>query len=591
MDYPVVFHMVSDSKAFGYIDNHAEVDRIEALVTPFGPRLVRLYWLLVQPSFPLLCPARFMRDYAGASSYRAIHAPLLGAIYLQALTWWTYDSELSLWPLPDVGKLRRLTLDAIQMAFHRPRLASIQAMLVYLHCRPEAPLTADHTFARGLTSQMLAVAEAMGLHTDSSDWTIPTWERAERKRLAWALYMQDKWTALAYGRPSHIVDDNWDVQDLVSADFEEDEGVELGSVEEMLRRGRSDEEREKRHANGPGAARTNTSGASTSPAEGDVSVPSAPGPSGRIFFSLLLSLTKILSRVLSAFFTIRTSRDQDTARLLETATPFLTELAAWRTQLATALPVTPQRPRHLCPVGSIHFCYYGVVINLFRRLVRSTALAPLCSDPAVLSSIRQQAIQAAHEATHFVTSLRLDQLEAFWYFPSPYMFALVGSFHTLLLVTALSRTERDYWRETLSGFLWSLRIMSKASDPMRYAVNRLEGGVLRGLEHALVVNVDHPPSSLTTRGPNGSAGLVVDRHDLRGNGPQDTIVSRRQQELPSGATLPTAVDLEQLLLQLDSTAEFAYTDYSGFGLQSFDWLSMQMQNQDHDHGTGRGPVL
>ena len=32
--------------------------------------------------------------------------------------------------------------------------------------------------------------------------------------------------------------------------------------------------------------------------------------------------------------------------------------------------------------------------------------------------------------------------------------------------------------------------MSKSNEPMRYAVNRLEGAILRGLEHALVVSVD-----------------------------------------------------------------------------------------------------
>lgn len=31
---------------------------------------------------------------------------------------------------------------------------------------------------------------------------------------------------------------------------------------------------------------------------------------------------------------------------------------------------------------------------------------------------------------------------------------------------------------------------SKASEPIRYAVNRLEGGVLRGLEHALAMDID-----------------------------------------------------------------------------------------------------
>lgn len=34
--------------------------------------------------------------------------------------------------------------------------------------------------------------------------------------------------------------------------------------------------------------------------------------------------------------------------------------------------------------------------------------------------------------------------------------------------------------------------MSKGSEAMKYAVNRLEGAVLRGLEHALAVNLAEP---------------------------------------------------------------------------------------------------
>jgi hypothetical protein len=34
--------------------------------------------------------------------------------------------------------------------------------------------------------------------------------------------------------------------------------------------------------------------------------------------------------------------------------------------------------------------------------------------------------------------------------------------------------------------------MSKSSEPMQYAANRLEGAILRGLEHALAVNLIEP---------------------------------------------------------------------------------------------------
>jgi len=76
--------------------------------------------------------------------------------------------------------------------------------------------------------------------------------------------------------------------------------------------------------------------------------------------------------------------------------------------------------------------------------------------------------------------------------------------------------------------------MSKASDPMRYAVNRLEGGVLRGLDRVVAINLNTPLHS------------------------------------PNRQTL----DLDQLLQQLNS-AQYAQSAFSAtdLGPLSFDWLN------------------
>jgi len=109
-----------------------------------------------------------------------------------------------------------------------------------------------------------------------------------------------------------------------------------------------------------------------------------------------------------------------------------------------------------------------------------------------LSAIRQLGLHTAQAAANLVLSLRPDQLESFWYFTSPYLLAVIGSFTTLLLVTSLSTQERAFWQDNLKSYLWNLRMMSKSSEGMRYAVNRLEGAILRGLEHALAVNPNEP---------------------------------------------------------------------------------------------------
>jgi len=153
-------------------------------------------------------------------SYRFVSAPLLGAIYLIALGWWDYDRELSNRPLPDIVNLRKQTLLAIQNSYHCPKLDCIEAMLLLLQCKPEDPLNPDHTWNWGRTGQAISIGQALGIHLDASSWSIPNWERALRKRVSWSLYMQDKLTALAHGRLSHLTNDDWMVTDLDITDFE-----------------------------------------------------------------------------------------------------------------------------------------------------------------------------------------------------------------------------------------------------------------------------------------------------------------------------------------------------------------------------------
>jgi hypothetical protein len=95
--------------------------------------------------------------------------------------------------------------------------------------------------------------QELGVHIDCGGWRVPAWEKSLRKRLAWSIYIVDKWCvrnptdstiiylikccrmALIHGRPSHIVDElDWAVDPLTQEDFpetSEDEDQEEGSGE------------------------------------------------------------------------------------------------------------------------------------------------------------------------------------------------------------------------------------------------------------------------------------------------------------------------------------------------------------------------
>ncbi|KAH7109003.1 fungal-specific transcription factor domain-containing protein [Dactylonectria macrodidyma] len=455
-EYPVTFHLAADGKAVDPDPTHALVDAIEACVHPHGQSLLELFWRHVQPCYPIVSKDAFISIHS--QSYRNTPAALLGAMYLSATRWWTYDPELSIRTPPDSALLRRMLRSALPSSYHRPKLCSIQAALLLLQCQPDDPLNPDHTFQWGLTCQALAIGQCLGLHLDATNWTIPKWERNVRKRLSWALFMQDRWTALAYGRPVHIHDDDWTVKDLTAADFSDYE-CEGSAV-----------------TPGPGPDDNGRSFASTGIAQ----------------YMQMVQLTKILSAVYLNFYTARTCREQDTVTLFAKARPLFDMLTNWYHSIPPTLQMNVIYHRKLCFHGYLHFSYYGVAMTLLRRLIRSTALPPRCTDDRVLSEIRQIALQTAQSAISFVTNLRPDHLEAFWYFTSPYLLSLLGSFTTLLLVTSPSSQERHFWRETLNSYLWNLRMMSKSHEPMQYAVNRLEGAILRGLEHALAVNLNEP---------------------------------------------------------------------------------------------------
>ncbi|KAB8255947.1 fungal-specific transcription factor domain-containing protein [Aspergillus pseudonomiae] len=364
MQYPVTFHVVRDDKAIGYQD-HIEQDAIERCVAPYGPSLIDLFWRIVHPCYPILHKGKFMERYS--TSYREIDAPILGAVYLISLNWWTYDRELSNKPAPNEGLLRERVIKTIQNSYHRPKLSSIEATLLLLQCKPEDALNPDHTWTRGYTSQALAIGEALGLHLDASSWEIPGWERGLRKRLSWALYMQDKWTALMHGRPSHIHDDNWGVEDIEDCDFYD-----------------LDENKDPRNDD----------------------VPMNDIQAGRRGFMEMVTLSKILSTILTDFFSLRASKSQDTVELYQRAFPVIQKLHIWYENVPHSLRMDRQVPRRLC----------ANVLTLMRRIIRSTALAPLCSHVGVLNDTRKLASDSAEAAMAFVRTLRPDHLEAFWFF-------------------------------------------------------------------------------------------------------------------------------------------------------------------------------
>lgn len=422
------FLMLPDFNTPGHEHVSQDLDDIEGLVAPYGRKLIDLYFHIVHPSFPIIQKHVFLEKYE--RSYREFSPPILAAVYILAANWWEYDEELAHIPRPNVRELERLVRTTLADAMHRPKLSTVQAGLL-LSQRPEGDQWAP-------TAQIVAIAQELGLHLDCSSWKIPPWEKGLRKRLAWALYMQDKWGALVHGRPSHIFTTNWGVTKLTSNDFPDVEWDE-NDVEE-----KQDIER------------------------------------GRLIFTRAVQLSEILAEILETFYTLSAmqtvtdSGSQGTSLVLQLAKPIQLKLKEWHgnlpnsirldSQSSSSYPSAAISSNRFTSVGYLHLAYFATEITLHRRIIRSLASTEATTDPYIQHICRSAAKARLISAMDFVNRLGSNHLRSFWYFASKTNFALVGTFGSLLWATSPGREEAEWYRRRLSEYRWTLSVSSKPGE-------------------------------------------------------------------------------------------------------------------------------
>ncbi|OLN87273.1 Transcriptional activator protein DAL81-like protein 1 [Colletotrichum chlorophyti] len=431
LDDSTVFLIHRDRDTSSEPQRIADLDAIEKVVHPLGSTLVNLYFRIVHPSFPVLHKKVFLEKYA--RSYHEFSPPLLAAVYLLALDWSLYDRTLatSSWQ-PDQAALETLALRTMSDDMKRPKISTLQAgLLIQQRFR-------NNTWT--FTAQLIALAQGLGLHVDCSEWAIPEWEKGLRRRLAWALFMQDKWGALVHGRPSHIrLDEDWDVRPCCVEDFPENA---------------ADEEHDP---------------------EGSAEV-----VVGRELFLRQIELSLILSDVLATFYTARATRrggtlDQiGTVGVAELAKPIVMMLREWYAKLPEALQLQETRLKKLSANGSLHLSYISIDLALHRSLVRNiSSNAP----PELRTAIRAAARARLGHASNIISNLQMEHIQSFWGFAASAQLASIGSFAGLLWATSDDDTEAMYYADRVEEYLWSLRVRAQAAPFAREALRMLEADV------------------------------------------------------------------------------------------------------------------
>lgn len=468
------FHQFADADQPGQSQDMRDLDQIEAIVAPYGSALIRLYFRIVHPSFPVLQKDLYLERYA--RSYRVFSPPLLAAVYILALNWWLYSEELRDHAKPDMVALEDIAFRSLQDVSQRPKISTVQAGLLLLQ-RPGSITSWQ------LTCQVVAIGQDLGLHLDCSNWRIPAWERALRKRLAWALFNQDTWSALIYARPPHISLNNWAVQPVASEDFPDDA---VGEDEDIAL------EVEK----------------------------------GRTLFNELISLSKMLNSILEKLYSLQAELDithsyDPTKAVLERAKPIQVRLKSWWAELPENLRMDATQSGVLTSVGYLHLAYFATEITLHRRILRS--LSP-STDPYLNQICRSAAKARLISAMDFFNRLKPEHLQSFWYFSSKFNFALIGTFAGLCFVTSTSQDEAEFYQRRLMEYRWTLRVSNKSAEFLEIASGILEsavGSLLKAAEGIESRNVEFPMLNQVNAGGDGvtweGEGSSLDDTDMEGH--------------------------------------------------------------------------
>ncbi|KAK7202726.1 transcriptional regulatory protein, partial [Myxozyma melibiosi] len=405
--------------------NLAEVRKIQDIIGNFGRQLVGLYFRIVHASLPILHKEEFLEKYYRNPS--ELSPSLLAGLYVFAINWWTYDADLVPFPRPPQSALEALAQINLYREIDRPTLSTVQAGILLLQHQTFRNQVTRPSHSWAMLGELVSVAQEVGLHMDPTRWEIPEWERGLRKRLAWGLYIQDKWMALTYGRPSKIHKINWTVSPLVDENFPDDDGDENNG---MVNR-----------------------------------------ETGKVMFMQLVNLTIILSEILDQF---HSARNEDRMKgILAKARPLQIRLKDWLENLPDCLRMENITLGELSASGNLHLAYHATQIALFRPILRALKRIDRTASPA-LSEIYMLVYRSAFaefvSAVEFVNSLKQEHIQTFWYAASKNNFAIIATFGVMLMLLATNEADKIACQEKLAEYQWTLKVNVRGAEFLQHAI-------------------------------------------------------------------------------------------------------------------------
>lgn len=456
-----------------YLKQEQEIDLTERLVYPHGKVLIDIFFKFVHPYYPILHEQIFMEKYS--RSYRELSAPLLASIYSLSLQWWDFHPKLIGYAKPDVtSQLNDIALRNFFEMIERPKLSMVQTGLLILRCRSEC------TNNWVLSSTVVALAEELGLGVDCQDWKLPRWERGLRRRLAWAIWAQDKWAALIESRhPILVLGRNWLVKLLTEEDF---------PAESLVINSSRGQDNTSNMANALG----NISSYDMSPTNEDF-------VDGTLMFKRLVSLSVILGEILETFYTEGAAQlTVKIEQVLKLAKPLQLKSREWYHSLPPQLSMNQFTPRKFNANATLTLAYFAVEITLHRKIISTLNQE---TPKELVHVCRTAAKTRLVAAVEFVRDLKNEHVNAFWYTCSTGNLMLIGTFAALLYVTARTKDEALVFRDCLRNYVWVLRVGSKSFEKAGNALSRIHmlltripGLLTDEIPHEYMQTASHSPT-------------------------------------------------------------------------------------------------
>lgn len=402
-------------------------DELLQQVDPFLDKVVGNFYENVHPAFP------FTDEHCIVSRLKTRHQipqNFLVNLVSHALFYWDLSPALANYARPDQDFAWQAGTSCINSESSKNNLANILAMTMNLIGRPSTNLINNAMNV----AKTVALAHAIGLNHDCSEWKILDQERRVRWKAWWGVVVHDRWFNFAQGTPPYISKNHYDVH--------------LPSLE-LLTAGRGNSVKHVRAAE---------------------------------VYIHLCKLTEIVGDVLPLIYHIRSGNDTIAA---EQTSRSEIELNRWIESRPSWLNLSDFTSRPAIP-GLVNLQLSFLSVRMLLRRIAWHEISQRETEPA--SSWLAGCQAAAEDIVRFVVSLQKQDLRGVWL---PYNAHHFTSAVTLLLRCALqtnfpeirkqcmtsARTLVDTLRKHYEEHSWDLAETALASS--ENILRRIEDAVPR----------------------------------------------------------------------------------------------------------------